>query len=197
VFVLAIVSITSIWNLRGEGQELLKANYRSVEYMQGMLSALDEMAERDSAERSMREMLLAQQGNVTERGEAAATRDLGAAVTEWLDRGGDPASTGRLRERIHAIIELNSSAISRRAAAAEKRGETRSVWIGPYGHLLRTHRLVAYSSASRTHRGTDTQIDRRASIVSPKATTDERVELRSRRTSSVTWRIGSTRWRLN
>lgn len=129
VFVLAIVSITSIWNLRGEGQELLKANYRSVEYMQGMLSALDEMAERDSAERSMREMLLAQQGNVTERGEAAATRDLGAAVTEWLDRGGDPASTGRLRERIHAIIELNSSAISRRAAAAEKRGETALAWV--------------------------------------------------------------------
>ncbi|HRH37595.1 MAG TPA: hypothetical protein PK760_04590, partial [Flavobacteriales bacterium] len=135
VFVLATVSITAIWNLRGEGRDLLKANYTSIEFMHGMLSAVDEIEDRDTAIVQLREMLSRQQRNVTEIGEDSATNDLERAVVSWIDADGDSASTDRLRQRIHAITELNRNAILRRVAAAEDRGESALVWISLTGAL--------------------------------------------------------------
>ncbi len=132
VFVLAAVSFATIWSLRGEGRGLLQANYMSIEYMQGMLAAVDGRADRSAGDR-LRALLAKQQANITEGGEQQATTDLAEAVETWTRGNADPASTALLRQRIERIVDLNKEAILRRVAAAESKGENALVWIGLTG----------------------------------------------------------------
>ena len=133
VFILAGVGFATIWSLRGEGRELLRANYDSIEFMQGMLTVLDERADSASTRPRTLELLARQKANITETGEDQATADLARALETWYATGGDPDSTGPVRAPIARIVALNRDAIDRRVAAAESRGEKALVWIGLTG----------------------------------------------------------------
>ena len=131
VFVLAAVSMTTIWQLRSEGRGLLKANYRSIEYMQDMLAVLE--SPDTVAADSLLKLVDLQRKNITEDNEAEATEELAANVQQWRISKGDSASSGALHRSIGAITELNRNAIVRRASAAEAKGENALVWISLTG----------------------------------------------------------------
>ncbi|MBL7955190.1 MAG: HAMP domain-containing protein [Flavobacteriales bacterium] len=131
VFVLAAVSFATIWSLRGEGRGLLQANYTSIEYMQGMVAAID--GQGPAAAASLHALLAKQQANITEMGEDQATAELAIAVDAWTRTDGDSLSTALLRQRIARIVDLNKEAIVHRVAAAESKGENALVWIGLTG----------------------------------------------------------------
>ena len=131
VFVLAAVSFATIWSLRGEGRGLLQANYTSIEYMQGMVAAID--GQGPAAADSLHALLAKQQANITEMGEDQATAELAIAVDAWTRTDGDSLSTALLRQRIARIVDLNKEAIVHRVAAAESKGENALVWIGLTG----------------------------------------------------------------
>ncbi|MBP7514170.1 MAG: HAMP domain-containing protein [Flavobacteriales bacterium] len=133
VFILAGVGFATIWSLRGEGRGLLQANYTSIEYMQGMLTILDERSDSASARERTLQLLQRQQANITESGEDQATVELARSLDTWFNTGVDPDSTEVLRSRIARIVELNRDAIGRRVAAAERKGENALVWIGLTG----------------------------------------------------------------
>lgn len=132
VFVLAIVSITSIWRLRGEGRDLLKANYASIEYMQILLERMSDHGDTAEVHTAMRDMLSRQQGNITEELEQAATDTLANALRSWTRSRSDGAAD-TLRSGIDAVIEINRDAILRRVGEAEDRGEKALVWISLTG----------------------------------------------------------------
>lgn len=131
VFVLAVVSFATIWSLRGEGRGLLQANYTSIEYMQGMVAAID--GQEAAAADDLRALLARQQANITEVGEDQATAELAEAVDTWTRNEGDSVSSALMRQRIARIVDLNKEAIVHRVAAAESKGENALVWIGLTG----------------------------------------------------------------
>jgi two-component system, NtrC family, sensor histidine kinase KinB len=131
VFVLAAVSFATIWSLRAEGRGLLQANYTSIEYMQGMVAAID--GPEPAAAEDLPALLAKQQANITEVGEDQATAMLAEAVDAWTRTDGDSVSTALLRQRIARIVDLNKEAIVHRVAAAESKGENALVWIGLTG----------------------------------------------------------------
>ncbi len=131
VFVLAAVSMTTIWQLRSEGRGLLKANYRSIEYMQDMLAVLE--SPDTVAADSLVRLVDLQRKNITEDNEAEATEELAANVQQWRISKGDSVSSGALHRSIATITELNRNAIVRRASAAEAKGENALVWISLTG----------------------------------------------------------------
>jgi len=140
VFVLAGVGIASINQLRGEGGQVLRANYMSLAYMEDMLAALEEAPETGIPR--AKEQLALQQANITEVGELEATTALAVAFAAWETSGQDSLVTRTLTARIRSILELNRDAIVRKAAQAEERGDKAVVWITLTGTLCA---LVALS----------------------------------------------------
>ena len=133
VFILAGVGFATIWSLRGEGRDLLQANFTSIEYMQDLVAVLDQHPDSAAARSRTQELIRRQQANITEGGEEQATAELAQALQDWYDTGSNPDSTAALRTRITRIVELNRDAIVRRVAAAESKGENALVWIGLTG----------------------------------------------------------------
>lgn len=133
VFLLAGVSIVSIRQLRGEGGEVLKANYMSLAYMQDMLSAMNDTSAESTAR--LRELLAAQQANITEPGEAEATAGLGHALEAWEKHAQDSIRSRELIAGIRTVLELNRDAIVRKAALAEERGDQAMTWVTITGTL--------------------------------------------------------------
>ena len=133
VFILAGVGFATIWSLRGEGRDLLQANFTSIEYMQDLVAELDQQPDSAAARSRTQELIRRQQANITEGGEEQATAELAQALQDWYDTGSHPDSTAALRTRITRIVELNRDAIVRRVAAAESKGENALVWIGLTG----------------------------------------------------------------
>ena len=133
VFVLAVVSLATIWRLRGEGRDLLKANYTSIEYMQGMLEAMNEPADTVAAAARLKNLLAKQRSNITESDEERATEELAKALMEWTRTGRDPLASIALHERINAVTEINRNAILHRVGETEQRGESALVWISLTG----------------------------------------------------------------
>lgn len=80
VFMLAAVSMTTIWQLRDEGRGFLKANYRSIDYMHGMLAAME--GSNAMAADTLEILLDLQRANITEGNEAEATEELAANVRQ-------------------------------------------------------------------------------------------------------------------
>lgn len=132
---LAVLSLATIWRLRSEGTNVIKANYNSIGYMQAMLDALD--TEPDPARRSIRlkEQLDLQRANITEPMEAEATASLAGTVDALVRSPEDPAVMLSLRRAIAAVLDLNRAAIVAKAEAQELRGERAVVWISFAGTL--------------------------------------------------------------
>jgi PAS domain S-box-containing protein len=135
VLVLGGVSLGTIWNLGSEGKDVLKANYNSIEYSQHMLEALD--LEGDTAKRShvLMEQLANQQANITEVGEGELTKQLARAIGTFRSSPGDLANSRELRKHLNGVIDLNRSAIIRKAADGEHRADKAFVWISIAGTL--------------------------------------------------------------
>ena len=133
VFLLAGVSIVSIRQLRGEGGEVLKANYMSLAYMQDMLTAMNDTSAESTAR--VRQLLASQQANITEPGEAEATAGLEKALEAWIQGAADSTSSKALITQIRLVLDLNREAIVQKAALAEQRGDQAMTWITLTGTL--------------------------------------------------------------
>lgn len=133
VLVLGGISLGTIWNMGSEGKNVLTANYNSIDFARRMLDAIE--SEGDTARRSaiLLAQLAAQQGNITERGEAGLTAQLASAVRTFRSSSADITRTRALRKDLNAIIDLNRAAIARKAQEAEDRADMAFLWISVAG----------------------------------------------------------------
>jgi len=135
ILILASVGLGTIWQLRVEGRNVMRANYNSIEYAQRMMIALDRVAEREQLVHALDAELARQRMNITEPGEAELTERLIAHVDEM--RSGTDGQDLRkgIRQDLNGIIELNRQAIMGKAERAEHRAETAFTWISLVGTL--------------------------------------------------------------
>ncbi|MEO8589158.1 MAG: ATP-binding protein [Flavobacteriales bacterium] len=135
VLVLAAVSLGTIWKLRSEGQDVLKANYNSIEYAQRMLSTMDLEGDTVIGFQRLSEQLANQRANITEVGEAELTEQLARHIAAFRASPNNVATTRALRQDLNGIIDLNRTAIVRKTTDAEGRAETAVAWISIVGTL--------------------------------------------------------------
>lgn len=129
VTALSIISLATIWRLRGEGMAVLKANHNSITYMQAMLEAVDTQADSAAVRERLEEQLALQQRNVTEAGEAQATRALSDAVAAYGDAPHSVRNVEVLRRSIAGVAAVNQQAIVVKARQQEDLGERAVLWI--------------------------------------------------------------------
>lgn len=122
LFVLVVLSgafsIYYLVKLKSSSENIIKANYESLEYAHKMQVALDSIVGGKTFYRdSLSAYLVKQEGNVTEPGEAEATALLRRSY-ERLQTG-DTTAVRTLKSNLHSVLNLNMAAIKAKSLAAE------------------------------------------------------------------------------
>ncbi len=186
---LGVTSVSAISSLGKSPEEIWRANYRSVLAAQRMLSAEKDLdlfavasaagkhwgdARRAEASSRFEAELRAQEGNITERGEAEATRDLRARWTSLqralealldappgarLDRYFDTfvPATREVERAAQEVLAINQDAMQRKSAQARRSADgttalvvaiaIAAVLAGAFGSASLTARLLRPLSA--------------------------------------------------
>jgi len=129
--VILIVGGISIYYLReisDDAKSIIKANYESIEYMQGMTAALDSLKNDSTAIHGMEKNLKTQESNVTEKGEMEETIRLGNLVNE-LKKGYSDSLAIQTRHSIHRINDLNLKAIIYKNGIADETAHQATIYL--------------------------------------------------------------------
>lgn len=131
IIFLALVGTLNINRLKSETENILLANYNTLEYGRNMLKALDELDA--NAFTTLRENLSKQEENVTEIGEAEATQQLHEQLAKL--NSGDSTIVSPMRNTIYLIMDMNMRAIQRKTEQATDTANTATMWIAFSGTL--------------------------------------------------------------
>lgn len=136
ILLLAILSSVYLYTLRNDTQNILVANYNTLEYCRNMLTSLDNLKNNPNAPIIFTQNLQKQQQNITEVGEKEATDLLSGhfALLQKTQTGKDSLSK-IIRQDISEIMRLNMQAIKSKSKIANNTAETATFWIAVTGTL--------------------------------------------------------------
>lgn len=136
IILLSLVGAFYIYSIKGDTENILKANYNTLEYSRNMLLALDEIG--TSEEQSIKnfEFNLAEQNkNVTEIGEGKATVSLQNTFNQLKDDRHNEKLKSQIRQDIFEIMKLNMGAIKNKSEIATRTAETANLSIAFVGTI--------------------------------------------------------------
>jgi signal transduction histidine kinase len=130
--VILIVGGLSIFYLREiseDAKNIIKANYESIDYMQGMTGALNTWTtDSVTARAQLMKTLNAQEHNVTELGEMEQTIALGNLVSQFKGIR-DDSTLKKIRSGIFKITDLNLKAIIHKNGMAEETAHQATIYV--------------------------------------------------------------------
>lgn len=129
IVMLAALAVRQVNLLADDTENILKANYQSLDYSRTMYKLLDNMAQEPKALERFRESLDLQKSNITEVGEKELTTDLQEDFNALLKDNSSPALLARLRTDINSIMKLNMDAIKRKSNIAGDTARNSILWI--------------------------------------------------------------------
>lgn len=136
IIILSLVSAFYIFSIKKDTQNILKANYETLEYSRNMLSSLDEMAKDESkAILLFKTNLKKQLANITETGEDKVTYTLQKSFQLLEKNRSDETIKAQIRQDIFEIMKLNMNAIKVKSDIAKRTAETANLWIAVVGTL--------------------------------------------------------------
>jgi len=136
IIILTLVSAFYIFSIKKDTENILKANYNTLEYSRNMLLALDEIStNKENAIITFKENLVKQTQNVTEAGEKKGTDSLKKNFTLLEKNNSDENLKMQIRQDIFEIMKLNMNAIKQKSDIAKHTAETANLWIAIVGTL--------------------------------------------------------------
>jgi PAS domain S-box-containing protein len=136
ILILSLVSSFYVFSIKKDTENILKANYNTLEYSRNMLLSLDEInVDEEKALAAFEINLTKQIGNVTETGEDMATNKLQNSYGLLKKNRMDEVAKNQIRQVIFEIMKLNMNAIKMKSDIANKTAETGNLWIAITGTL--------------------------------------------------------------
>lgn len=136
IIILSMVSAFYIFSIKKDTQNILKANYITLEYARNMLSSLDEIAVDEPKAILLFETNLKKQlANITEAGEDRVTYNLQKNFLLLEKNRTDEKIKAQIRQDIFEIMKLNMNAIKVKSDVAQNTAETANLWIAIVGTL--------------------------------------------------------------
>jgi len=136
ILFISVVGIYSINRLANDSNEILIANYESLQYAKNMQQSLDEMESNDSSATSKFEKnLSAQEKNITEIGEREVTNELRNQFGQLINSGRTPGKILSVRSLIYQVMELNMNAIVRKNIEAQRTADKAKMYLTIIGTL--------------------------------------------------------------
>lgn len=134
IIILALVGAFYIFLIKKDTENILKANYNTLEYSRNMLLSLDEINISEDKGIAVFETNLSKQiVNITEVGEGKATANLRENFNFLKKSRSDEAIKSRIRQDIFEIMKLNMIAIKQKSDIAKHTAETANLWIAVTG----------------------------------------------------------------
>ena len=136
IIILSLVSAYYVFSIKKDTENILKANYITLEYSRNMLSSLDEIAiDEPKAILLFEENLKKQLANITETGEDKVTYNLQKSFQLLEKNRSDETIKAQIRQDIFEIMKLNMNAIKVKSDIAKHTAETANLWIAIVGTL--------------------------------------------------------------
>ncbi|MCV2486614.1 cell wall metabolism sensor histidine kinase WalK [Flavobacterium sp. SH_e] len=136
IIILSLVSGYSVFLIKADTENILKANYNTLEYSRNMILSLDEIKMNDDNKiHVFKEYLEKQTQNVTEPGEKEATANLEKNFALLEKNGSNERLKAQIRQDIFAIMKLNLDAIKQKSDIAKHTAENANLWIAIVGTL--------------------------------------------------------------
>ncbi len=127
IILLGVVGAKYINALKSDTENILVANYKTLEYTRNMLSALEETSPNviDKFEVNLQK----QEKNVTEIGEKETTQELRTYFNQYKTNKYTSSVLPFIRKDIFKIMEMNMQAIQRKVGLAKETANTATYWI--------------------------------------------------------------------
>ena len=136
IIILSLVSAYSVFLIKQDTENILKANYNTLEYSRNMILSLDKItADNNKAIGIFKENLQKQMQNITEPGEEKATNNLIENFRLLEKNKTTEAAKAQIRQDIFAIMKLNLDAIKQKSDIAKRTAETANFSIAIVGTL--------------------------------------------------------------
>lgn len=136
IIILSLVSGYAVFLIKADTENILKANYNTLEYSRNMILSLDEIkVNSDSTIHIFKEYLEKQTRNVTEPGEKEATAKLESDFALLEKNGSNEMVKAQIRQDIFSIMKLNLDAIKQKSDIAKHTAENANLWIAIVGTL--------------------------------------------------------------
>lgn len=136
IIILSLLSAFYIYSIKKDTQNILKANYETLEYSRNMLLALDNVDSNKSQSVIIFETNLNKQlGNITEKGEDKATYKLRDNFNFLKNNQPNDSIKSQIHNNIFEIMKLNMDAIKQKSDVAKKTSETANFWVILIGTL--------------------------------------------------------------
>lgn len=135
ILVLSVLSGWYINQLKKDTNNILKANYNTLQYSRNMLLALEEISSDPLAYGVFEKHLEKQQKNVTEPGEKEATDNVAVHFQALKKDSGNVALQSSIRKDIAELMQLNMSAIEHKSSIADSTAKSAIMAISVTGML--------------------------------------------------------------
>ncbi|WP_333661400.1 ATP-binding protein [Chishuiella changwenlii] len=135
IFALAAISGWYIHQLKRDTNNILVANYNTLQYSRNMLLAIEEMNTDSTAIIDFQKNLELQQKNVTEIGEIEATNQINKHFSSLKIEPKNTALTSSIRKDITEIMRLNMEAINQKSMIADETAQKAILMISVTGTL--------------------------------------------------------------
>jgi len=136
ILILALTAAFYVFQIKKDTENILKANYNSLEYSRNMLLAIDKITSGENGSATLFEMSLKNQmANTTEPGEDEITAKLYQDFKLLQLDPSDEKLKNIVRAAIFDIMKLNMFAIKQKSEIAKKTAESANLWIGVIGSL--------------------------------------------------------------
>ena len=136
IIILSLLSTFHIYSIKRDTQNILKANYETLEYSRNMLLALDRIHDNKSKSIVVFEANLEKQlANITEIGEDKATYKLRDDFNQLRFHSVTDSLKYEIHQTIFQIMKLNMDAIKLKSDLAKRTSESANTWIIVIGTL--------------------------------------------------------------
>lgn len=135
ITIIIVIGIAYINQLTKDTQNILVANYNTIDYARQMMIALDSDISSGDAIAKFHENLALQQSNITEAGEQELTDQLVTDFEKLKANPNDSILAVNIRKGLADIMMLNMQAIQRKSTVAVDRANSANTVLGAIGGL--------------------------------------------------------------
>lgn len=133
IILLSVVGAKYINALKADSENILVANYNSLEYSRNMLTALDQGSK--IALKTVELNLKKQEKNITEIGENEITAKIRSNFESYRTNPSQPLAQKSMRKNIFQLMDMNMQAIKRKSEIAKATATKAVSWIVVTGTL--------------------------------------------------------------
>jgi len=133
IILLSVVGATYSNKLKQDTENILLANYNTLEYCRLMLVSLEDRSEK--AYQKFEINLQNQENNISEIGEKETTEDLRNNFEVYKQKKSDSLILGEIRKNIFTLMDLNMQAIQRKSEVAKETADKAVFWIALSGTM--------------------------------------------------------------